>query len=64
MKVGIRTTYTLEGFDGRVYVRVWKKRYAKAMVRNEYDIATYGLPNEGICYKVKRNGQKKFCFIW
>ena len=59
-----KTIYSIEGFDGRVYTKVWKKRYARAMVKSEYDCKVYGLPNEGICYKIKRNGKKKFAFMW
>lgn len=64
MGIGVKNTYTLEGKDGIVYVRVWKKRYAKQILRNEEDREYYKIPNEGICYKIKKNGEKKFAFIW
>lgn len=60
----MRKFYVLEGMDGRVYVRVWKRRYAKQMLNSEYDTKVYGIPNEGVCYKVNKNGDKKFAFMW
>lgn len=56
--------YSIQSMDGRVCVEVFKRRYAKAMVKNEYDSKVYGIPNEGICYKITKNGDKKFAFMW
>lgn len=57
----VKTVYSIEGMDGRVYHKVWKKRHARHMV-NSREI--YGFPNEGICYKITKRGHKVFCFMW
>lgn len=56
--------YSLESMDGRVCAKVFKRRYAKQMVKSEYDSKVYSIPNDGICYRIDKNGNKKFAFMW
>lgn len=60
----MKKIYSIEGMDGRVYLEVFKRRYARQIVKSEYDSRVYGIPNEGICYRIDKNGNKKFAFMW
>ena len=60
----MKKRYSIEGMDGRVYLEVLKRRYARQIVKSEYDSRLYGIPNEGVCYKITKNGDKKFAFMW
>ena len=55
--------YTLESFDGIIYIATLKKRAAKKLLSENSGAK---LPNEGVCYKNKLEDPryKKPCFMW